>query len=786
MAEPNKSDLLNNNVIDVKNDIEMIATKNSISINGGTMQSNGSIAKQSPIQSSATLRSPSVQLQTPPLAPKLESDEKIKMPSEFSLGVLIVRILMIVFDVITFPIYYLIQRPWVRLEKQRKVRARLENPNDPHSPYVRCNGGVGNHYIYKAETLPELLQLMVKLNPKSMPLLGRRQITNVITETLSNGKRLMKFKMTDYQWMTVGEIHKQIIDLSKAFADEGVGFQEKILIFSETRLEWFLCAQALLRVGAIITTLYTTLGLKSICHGIQETEVEKIITTSDLLPMLLKIIDKTTNVKKIYVIDLHPGLLKSDPVEEKDFNDILASQNRSITMISFNDLLDKDTALILYTSGSTGNPKGVILTHKNVVATIHAACHSIDDIIQEADQHVFYGLLPLAHVFEFILEQTFFSLGIRIGYGTPYTMTDDSTAIYPGQKGDLKMLRPTIMAGVPLILDRVRKTLTARFERKKSIFWKQLIKFSVAYKNYWIDRGFDTPIINHTICKRLNGNLGGRVRYMVAGGAPLSAETHRMMRAFLNIQIVIGYGSSETCGASTMMEIDDLSISNIGSPLHGVKIRLVDWPEGGYSVHDKPYPRGELVIGGPTISNGYFKLPDKTMESYEDIDGTKWFKMGDIGEVDEIGTFRIIDRKKDLIKLQFGEYISLGKIEAELKNFIYIENVCVYGDSMHTYTIALIQPARSMLKRLANDLGKSNLTFEQICSDQTINKIVIDKLREFCFENGLHKMETPQKIRLCPEEWSINNGFLTASMKIKRRDIQKFYAKQIDELYGRI
>lgn len=239
MAEPNKSDLLNNNVIDVKNDIEMIATKNSISINGGTMQSNGSIAKQSPIQSSATLRSPSVQLQTPPLAPKLESDEKIKMPSEFSLGVLIVRILMIVFDVITFPIYYLIQRPWVRLEKQRKVRARLENPNDPHSPYVRCNGGVGNHYIYKAETLPELLQLMVKLNPKSMPLLGRRQITNVITETLSNGKRLMKFKMTDYQWMTVGEIHKQIIDLSKAFADEGVGFQEKVLIFSETRLGRF-------------------------------------------------------------------------------------------------------------------------------------------------------------------------------------------------------------------------------------------------------------------------------------------------------------------------------------------------------------------------------------------------------------------------------------------------------------------------------------------------------------------------------------------------------------------
>ena len=163
-----------------------------------------------------------------------------------------------------------------------------------------------------------------------------------------------------------------------------------------------------------------------------------------------------------------------------------------------------------------------------------------EDIIDDAPNHVYYGFLPLAHSLEMAAELVFFSAGVRIGYGSPYTMTDNGTAIIPGQKGDLRLLRPTLMAGVPLILDRIRKTLTDRFERPgRAIFWKQLFKYFCAYKNFWIDHGYDTPLVNHFICKKVQGQLGGRVQFMIIGGAPLSPDTQRVMRAFLNVKLLI-------------------------------------------------------------------------------------------------------------------------------------------------------------------------------------------------------------------------------------------------------
>ena len=189
-------------------------------------------------------------------------------------------------------------------------------------------------------------------------------------------------------------------------------------------------------------------------------------------------------------------------------------------------------------TGSTGNPKGVVQTHRNFVAAMRGLFSLLREDIIDDDNHIYYAYLPLAHTLEMIAEMAMFSAGIHIGYGSPYTITDNGTAIIKGQKGDLRVLKPTIMAGVPLILDRIRKTITDRFEGKDP-FWKQLFKYFCAYKNFWIDHGYDTPLVNRFICKKVKGQLGGNIEYMLIGGAPLSPDTQRVMRAFLNVKLLI-------------------------------------------------------------------------------------------------------------------------------------------------------------------------------------------------------------------------------------------------------
>ena len=194
---------------------------------------------------------------------------------------------------------------------------------------------------------------------------------------------------------------------------------------------------------------------------------------------------------------------------------------------------------------------------------------------------------------------------------------------------------------------------------------------------------------------------------------------------------------------------------------------------------------GEICIGGGNVATGYYKLPEKTREDFfKDEEGRRWFRTGDIGEMAPDGTLRIIDRKKDLVKLQYGEYVSLGKVESELKTCPLVENVCVYGDPTQSYVVSLVVPDRNKLTTLAEKLGLGHLAFEQMCTDKELTTTILKELATHGRKAGLEKFELPGAVTLCTELWTPESGLVTAAFKLKRKPIQEYYQKDLKRMYG--
>merc|ERR1712241_242625 len=355
----------------------------------------------------------------------------------------------------------------------------------------------------------------------------------------------------------------------------------------------------------------------------------------------------------------------------------------------------KDCAIIMYTSGSTGNPKGVLISHENMIAAMSALTNIAT--FRSKDRYIAY--LPLAHVLELLAETSCLLNGIKVGYSSPNTLTNKSTKVKSGVKGDANLLRPTLMCAVPLILERIYKSMVDTMKRQ-GWFVEELFHYLVAYKMKWQDRGFDTPLLNKTLFRKIRYFLGGRVRLLLSGGAPLSGDTHSLTRTCLSTPIMQGYGLTETASCATVTHTRDRVVGRAGSPLYNVDIKLVDWEEGNYRVTDSPAPQGEVHVGGDQVAVGYFKREEETNENFYEEHGKRWFKTGDIGTFDNDGVLRIIDRKKDLVKLQHGEYVSYGRTESVLKTAPIVEQICAYADPARDFIVAVVIPERKTLSEI--------------------------------------------------------------------------------------
>ncbi|KAM8768957.1 long-chain-fatty-acid--CoA ligase 3a isoform 1-T2 [Acanthopagrus schlegelii] len=669
--------------------------------------------------------------------------------------------------------------------KRAKARPLLGRPEGPYRAVNAAKRLVTSLHP-GVDTLDKMFEYAATRFPHR-DCLGTREVISEEDERQDNGKVFKKVVLGEYRWLSYKEVLTAASQLGSGLASLGQRPKNTIAIFCETRAEWIIAAQACFLYNFPLVTLYSTLGGPAIAHGLNESQVSHIITSRELLETRLKaILIEVPRLQHIIVVDNTPTSWPGYPrgisvhnmaaVQKLGAKPENAARERKQPMPS-------DIAVIMYTSGSTGIPKGVMISHSNIIAGITGMAERIPNLCEE---DTYIGYLPLAHVLELSAELVCVAHGCRIGYSSPQTLADQSTKIKKGSKGDTSMLQPTLMAAVPEIMDRIYKNVMTKVEEMNCV-QRTLFILAYNYKLEQLAKGYSTPLCDKLVFKKVRSLLGGQTRVLLSGGAPLSAATQRFMNVCFCCPVGQGYGLTETCGAGTISECKqlwDYSTGRVGGPLVCCEIKLKDWVEGGYRSTDKPHPRGEILVGGPNVTMGYYKNEAKNQEDFfVDENGQRWFCTGDIGEFHQDGCLKIIDRKKDLVKLQAGEYVSLGKVEAMLKNCPLVDNICAYANSDETYVIGFVVPNQKQLLALADQYGIRG-SCEQLCNTKAMEELVLKIITEAALAAQLERFEIPRKICLSPEPWTPETGLVTDAFKLKRKELKTRYQDDIERMYG--
>lgn len=682
----------------------------------------------------------------------------------------------------------------IKLNNKTPVTVTVGEAKEGETAPRRNVGAKDGPWIYP-DNNPEMntiynLVLWATKEYSNLPVIGTRQIVDVHTETKTVSKKVdgkivqqekqwQFFELSPYSYIT----YKELLELLRAYAAgfRAIGIEPKgkecVHIYAQTSAFWLETALALNANAIPAATAYDTLGEEGLTHSLTQTGSVAVACDNSIVGSLANPLKSATAVRIVITHDP----LKSE-AELKAKEKVLAV-NPNIKFYSFQEVVDlgkenfvepitpepSDVALIMYTSGSTGPPKGVVLTNSNVIGALGGVSGNIGhDIIPPGSRLLAY--LPLAHILEFTFELAVLFWGGVLGYGTVKTISDVSVR---NCAGDIREFKPNVMVGVPAVWESVRKGIMSKVGQlspiAQRVFW-------TAYRTKLrlMNRNIPCPFVDNLIFKKIKEATGGNLRIVLNGGAAVSRLTQEFITTLI-CPMVIGYGLTETNAMCTIMRPGSFSFDTIGELTHAVTVKLVDVPEAGHFAKDN---QGEVYIKSASVAREYYDNEEETDAAFTD-DG--YFRTGDIGEWTESGHLKLIDRRKNLIKTLNGEYIALEKLESLYRSNQYIINICVYADEFRVKPIAIVVSNPANVEKLAKDLGVEH--HEDIAHDPKVKAAIEKSMLQTGKDAGLRGIELILGTVISHVEWTAQNGFLTSAQKLDRKKILADNREAIETLY---
>ncbi|XP_008312348.1 long-chain-fatty-acid--CoA ligase 5 [Cynoglossus semilaevis] len=579
-----------------------------------------------------------------------------------------------------------------------------------------------------------------------------------------------------YQWLRYKQVSDRAEQLGSGLLHQGLKPNKDtfIGIFAQNRPEWIIGELACYTYSMVVVPLYDTLGPEALVFIIDQAEISTVLCDNQKKAETL-LQNRENGLSSVLKTIIVMDTFEMEMVErgKKVGVDVVSMQE--VEELGKNNLQKpvppkpEDLTIVCFTSGTTGNPKGAMLTHENVVSDAAGVVKSFETSIVPSTQDISISFLPLAHMFERVVQTVMYGAGGRVGFfqGDIRLLPDD-----------MKTLQPTIFPVVPRLLNRVYDKVQSG---ASSAFKKWLLNFAVERKYAEVREGIirKNSLWDKLIFHKVQASLGGHVRVMVTGAAPISPTVLNFLRAALGCQIFEGYGQTECTAGCTFTTSGDATSGHVGVPLPCNVVKLVDVEEMNYFASNG---EGEVCIKGLNVFKGYLKDPEKTAEA---LDKDGWLHTGDIGKWLPSGVLKIIDRKKNIFKLAQGEYIAPEKIENVYVRSGPVAQVFVHGDSLQSCLVAVVVPDPDVLPDFAKSLGCQG-SIEELCKRTEIKKAILSDMTKLGREAGLKSFEQVKDAHLHPEQFTIENGLLTPTLKAKRAELKALFQPQIEKMYANI